>query len=169
MIRQFIFIAICMFSLSACTTTYYISRHAEKLNSTSNTPLSTSGHARAQALKNTLSSKGIDNIYVSNYLRTQQTAQPLTTSTGISMVEYDATPQGIQNLITRLKSHGDSRQILVVNHSNYVPVIIDSLMKSPQNIYIPENEFDNLYIVKVHRGLRVTRRFSQINYGVTTP
>ena len=150
-----------------CTTNYYVVRHAEKANSSSNTPLSAAGLQRAEDLKDYLADKGIDNIYTSQYLRTQQTAAPTANQFGLTAVEYDV-PAELSNLITKLKSHGDNRSVLVVNHSNTVPVIIDSLMKSPQGITISETDFDNIYKVKVSRFLSVNRSLIQGTYGQPT-
>ncbi len=160
-------IVIFIVGLSSCTTHYYIVRHAEKANSTSNTPLSGAGETRADDLRDYLADKGIDNIYVSQYLRTQQTAEPTATLTGLTHVVYDV-PSQSANLITQLKTHGDNRSILVVNHSTTVPNIIDELMNAPQGIVIQESEFDNIYHVRVKRCLSTTRHFNQINYGQPT-
>jgi broad specificity phosphatase PhoE len=154
-------------SISSCTTHYYIVRHAEKANSTSDTPLSSAGETRANDLKDFLADKNIKNIYVSNYQRTQQTAQPTADANNIVPVIYNA-PGEFDQLITRLKSHGDNRSILVVNHSNSVPQIVDSLMKAPQGIVIPESDFDNIYHVKVSRALSVNRRLFRLTYGQPT-
>ena len=153
--------------LFSCTTNYYIVRHAEKANSTLDTPLSSAGFNRADDLRDYLTGKGIDNIYISQYLRTRQTAQPTADHFGLTPVDYDV-PSEFPNLITKLKTHGDNRSILIVNHSNTVPVIIDSLMKSPQGITIPESDFDNIYKVTVSRFLSVNRTFSQATYGQPT-
>jgi broad specificity phosphatase PhoE len=163
--KSLLVISICLITLSSCTTTYYISRHAEKANSSGNTPLSTAGFARADALRDTLINKGIDNIFVSTALRTQQTAAPTAQAISITPVIEGST----QDLIQRLKNMRDQRQVLVVGHSNTVPQIIDALMDSPQNIQISENEFDNLFIIRVARNVSINRTLLQRTYGVPTP
>jgi broad specificity phosphatase PhoE len=57
---------------------YYLVRHAEKQDPTNaDTPISVAGQKRAVALKKVLETKHIQNIIVSQFIRTQQTAKPL--------------------------------------------------------------------------------------------
>ncbi len=63
-------------------TTVYISRHAEKLKATANTPLSASGQIRATKLAHILKDEGIDAVFVTEFLRTQQTGEPTATQAG---------------------------------------------------------------------------------------
>ncbi|MEO6683185.1 MAG: phosphoglycerate mutase family protein, partial [Ginsengibacter sp.] len=72
--NRFLFIPITLL-LSYCTSKYYVVRHAERIDNSSNSALSSDGLKRAQDLKDTLTSRKIDLIYVSTFLRTQQTAQ----------------------------------------------------------------------------------------------
>ena len=164
-IRLTLFFA--LFTLSrSCTTTYYVVRHAEKANNTADTPLSAEGHARAQALRDTLISKNIGRIFVTNYQRTQQTAEPLATEMSITptVIDGNLTTQ----LVQQLKAiNGGS--VLVVGHSNTVPVIIDSLMESSQNVTISETDFDNLFKVIVTKNDdEIIRDFIHLTYGVPT-
>lgn len=165
---QFILFLAFFLAFSSCTktytTTYYMVRHAEKANSTSDTPLSAEGHARAQALRDTLISQKITNIFVTNYQRTQQTAEPLAIELGITPTEVFAnqTPQ----LVQQLKAIKGGN-ILIVGHSNTIPVIIDNLMESPQNITITETDFDNLFKVIIKKNNNeIIRDFIQLTYGV---
>jgi broad specificity phosphatase PhoE len=74
-----LFIALCCL-LPACTTKYYLVRHAEKQDDSSNALLSAAGLARANILRDSLLGKGIDRVFASTFQRTQQTAQPLATA-----------------------------------------------------------------------------------------
>jgi len=152
--------------LSSCTTTststYYIVRHAEKANKTADTPLSAEGQARAAALRDTLISKNIKQIFVTNYQRTQQTAEPLATKSGIKPTEVFANQTPL--LLQQLKAV-KGENILVVGHSNTVPIIIDELMESRQNVTITETDFDNLFKVQIKKGSNATRELIKLNYG----
>jgi len=166
---QFLFLALVIMS-SSCTTTYtttyYIIRHAEKADSTRDTSLSAEGRARAEALRDTLISKNITKIFVTNYQRTQQTAEPLAIELGIAPTEIFAnqTPK----LIQQLKAI-NGENVLIVGHSNTVPIIIDELMENPQNVTITEKDFDDLYKVKVTKnGDEAVREFIQLTYGTPT-
>ena len=165
---QLLLAALLLLFLSSCTTNFYIVRHAEKANATPDTALSAAGFQRAQDLADYLSDKGIDNVYTSQYLRTQQTAQPTADAAGKVPVVYEIHAQ-FDDMITQLKSHKDNRSILVVNHSNTVPDIIDALMESPQGIVIPENDFDNIYHVKIKRATNSVRIFTPLTYGQSSP
>jgi len=161
-VLQFLLLAFMMLS-SSCTTTYYIVRHAEKADKTRDTPLSIEGHARAATLRDTLISQNIKKIFVTNYLRTQQTAAPLATKLGITPTEVfaDQTPQLVQQL-KAIKG----KNVLIVGHSNTVPVIIDELMENAQNVTITEKDFDNLFKIKITKNK--VKEFTQLNYGITT-
>lgn len=163
-IRYTLFLAL-ISMLGSCTTTYYIVRHAEKANSTADTPLSAEGQARAQALRDTLISENITKVFVTDYQRTQQTAEPLATELGISPTEVFANQT--TELVQQLKTI-NGENVLIVGHSNTVPVIIDELMESPQNVTITETSFDNLFKVKIKKGGNGLKEFIQLTYGVPT-
>lgn len=152
--------------LPACTTRYYIVRHAERLNNSSDSPLSAVGQARANILRDTLQGKGIDYIFASTFQRTQQTAQPLATALGLDLKIYR--PDTTAGLIARLKKIR-GKDVLVVGHSNTVPEIAQGL--SNQTVPpIPEDDFDNLYIVKVSSGWGSIRRYLfHKTYGPVSP
>lgn len=156
-------------TLSSCTTRYYLVRHAEKAEQGNDPELSNAGHARAGALKNELISKGIDTVFVSSALRTQQTADSLTLALDKRYAVYPASLQGNQQLIRQLKSFRGNTAILVVGHSNTIPIVIDSIMQAPQRISIPEDDFDNLYLVTVKRSFSKKRRLTSRTYGATSP
>lgn len=152
--------------LSACTTKYYIVRHAERLNSSADSPLSQAGETRADILRDSLSGKGISYAFASTYLRTQQTAQPLATALNLELTLYR--PDTTAGLIARLnKIRGKS--VLVVGHSNTVPELVYGLSQIAVPP-IPETDYDNLYIVKVSRGWGRTRRtLVHTTYGPPSP
>ncbi|MCB0534044.1 MAG: histidine phosphatase family protein [Lewinellaceae bacterium] len=152
--------------LSACTTRYYIVRHAERLNNSADSPLSTTGETRANILRDSLSDKGISTVFASTYQRTQQTAQPLATALSLSLILYK--PDTTAGLIARLdKMRG--KNVLVVGHSNTVPELVYGLSQQAVSP-IPETDYDNLYIVKVSRGWGRTRRtLVHTTYGPPSP
>ena len=149
----------------SCTTKYYVVRHAEKLNTSPNTPLSAAGMQRAQVLKDSLLPLRIDSIFATTFLRTQQTAQPLATALNKQLSIYS--PSATDSLITHLKKLG-GKNILIVGHSNTVPQIVQQL--SGQSISpITETDFDNLYIVEIQKGLfKITKKLRQSTYGTPT-
>lgn len=153
-------------SLASCSNYYYIVRHAEKTNSNCPAPLAADGFTRANVLRDTLQGKGIDSIFVSTCLRTQQTAQPLATLLNITPIEIEPTDAAAQSLVPRLKRIG-GKQVLVVGHGNSVPIIVLGL--SGKTIAsIPDSDYDNLYIVKRKTFIWTTKTLTHVTYGAPT-
>ncbi len=152
---------------SSCTSYYYVVRHAEKTSNDCNAPLaSPAGFTRANVLKDTLLAKGIDSVFVSTCLRTQQTAQPLASAINRPMRQFDPTDPSTQILITRLKKI-KGKEVLVVGHTSTVPAIVLGL--SGRTISpIADTDFDNMYIVKRKTFLWTTKTLNHVTYGVPT-
>lgn len=133
-------------------TRVYLVRHAEK-EVGKDPVLTTAGKQRAGDLMRKLSGKNIQRIYVSEYRRTQLTGDSLRIQSGIDTVHYVADTVG-DDLLRRIKEHGDiGKNILVIGHSNTIPFIIRKLgMKNYPKEYIPDNEFDNLFLVTVKKS-----------------
>lgn len=150
-----------LFLYSACTTKYYIVRHAERENNTADSPLSDTGFVRADILRDTLLGKGIDLIFASTFRRTQQTAQPLATALQQSLILYK--PDTTAGLVSRLqKIRG--KQVLVVGHSNTVPDLVQGLCG--QAVSVGDHEFDKLFIVRISRGWGPVRKsLVETRYG----
>ncbi len=163
--RLFYFLLIISaFELTACsTTTVYIVRHAEKVDESDTTNLSTAGYARAAALADALGNKSIDSIFTTPYRRTRQTAQPLAQRLGMSMVDYPARPNDV--IVNRVKRI-QNKTVLVVGHSNTILEIAKGLGAQPAMTKIESGDFDNLFEVKLKHGKVV--KFSQTTYGQST-
>jgi broad specificity phosphatase PhoE len=154
-----------LFLYASCTTNYYLVRHAERLNNTNDSPLSATGHTRAGILQDTLADKNISQVFASTFVRTQQTAQPLATAKNLELTLYR--PDTTAGFIERLKSVG-SRNVLVVGHSNTIPQIVEAL--SGEAVSIPDDDFDNLFIVTIKRGWGPARKtLVKTTYGPVSP
>jgi len=163
--NSFVLLCSALLVFGSCTTRYYLVRHAEKLNSTADSPLSQTGHARAAILRDTLADKNISEIFASTFVRTQQTAQPLATANSLEPVIYK--PDTTAGLIQRLKSVG-SRNVLVVGHSNTVPEIVQGLCG--ETVTIADDDFDNLFIVTIKRSWgQTTKTLVKTTYGPPSP
>ncbi len=129
-------------------TQIYIVRHAEK-QSGEDPLLTTDGNIRAGDLMRMLKNKKIKRIYVSQFKRTQQTADSMFLKLGIDTVQYiaDVSCTDLFNAID--KNHDWNKHILIISHSNIMQKIIYKLGVTdfPQQ-NIPANEFDNLYLVR---------------------
>lgn len=130
-------------------TTIYLVRHAEK--ETGNDPvLTAAGKQRAGDLMRTLKNKHLQRIYVTQYRRTQMTADSLRIQFGIDTVHYLADTTG-DDLVEKIKEHNDfGKAILVIGHSNTLAAIIKRLGVTKQPVpVVADNEFDYLFIVNL--------------------
>lgn len=144
-------------------TTIYIIRHAEKLDTTPDTPLSPAGKVRAKALGHVLKDAQISAIFVTNFQRSQQTAAPLATATGLTPIVYPATtPSAAINQI--LANHIGGR-ILVVGHSNTVDDLASGLGANGVG-ELAETRFDRMFIVQRTIPGSLLQR---LRYGTPTP
>ena len=153
---------------SSCYNTYYVVRHAEKQLTASNPSdpaLSDIGVKRSNDLNVYLGNKRPDSIFVSKYLRTQQTAAPTASAANISPIVVNQTDtNGIDAFVRRIYNM-KKKKVLIVGHSNTVPRIVKGL--SGQTIYpIPETDYDNLYIIKTKRS---SRQLTKTTYGAVSP
>jgi len=143
-------------------TRIYIVRHAEKYtgkDAGKDPFLTSAGYERAGELMRVLKNKGISRIYVSQYRRTQLTADSLRIVLGIDTVHYQADTL-CDDLMKRILNKGDmGGRILIVAHSNTIPYIIRKLgLTDIPAIEIADNEYDNLFLVKKKRKRLVLAR-----------
>ena len=146
-ISLLIAVVVMIIATTSCTTTrYYVVRHAEKQDNTDDSPLrNPEGFERARALATRLAAKNISRIYVSDKLRTQQTAAPTATEFGITPMIIPKVD--VQLLINTLKRVNKSN-VLVIWHSDELHTIVNSLVPTSQQISQIGNEFSNLFIIK---------------------
>ena len=167
MLKKLLFILSALL-LTACSHTYYVVRHAEKLINTdaammsNDPPLTATGRRRAEALKDSLSDKNIRYVFSTNTLRTKSTAEPLRVLLGLTIEIYNPKPDAA--FIAKLK--GLKNNVLIVGHSNTVDDIVNGLcnaIKLPGDL--SDNEYDNLFIVKYKRFFGTTIKFEGKKYG----
>lgn len=149
----FLFFAIALASCNA--STYYVIRHAERVNSPSmsaDVPLTESGKQRAEALKKALSGKKITQIYSTNYNRTKATVTPIAEERNVKIQLYD--PRDT-SFVTRLKKISKAN-VLVVGHSNTIDDIVNQLAGTreiPGDL--PDTQYGDLYVVRI-KGNKTT-------------
>lgn len=132
----------------------FVVRHAERadggaspksMTASPDPALSPAGHARAKALASLLRAAGIKRIYVTEFTRARQTAEPIAASAD---VEIATVPSKDTDGLVRTIAVGGSGAgaALVVGHSNTVPAILEALgVREP--IAIADDEYDNLFVV----------------------
>lgn len=147
------------------TATVIVLRHAEKDLASTETDdrvplLVPYGTDRAAMLAQVLARAGVTRIYVTEKLRTRETAKPLATARGITPIPINAAD--IDQLVSEVQSSANrGRVIVVVGHSDTVPTIVDRLGGGA--VTVAESQFDNLFILTLRRW-RPTR-IIQATYG----
>jgi len=141
---------------AAAQESIIIVRHAERQTGDGDDPLSEAGRHRAERLATTLKDAGVTHIFVTDRRRTLETAQPLARLHHLQAtpVAIPAGPRGALNpselqvraTIAAMARLPRTAVVLVVGHSDTVPIFLRRLGYPPE-ITIPENEFDNLFIV----------------------
>jgi len=132
--------------MQACSTGHriYFVRHAEKSTQPPRDPdLTESGLQRAESLARLLHTRDLAAIYSTDTRRTRQTGAPLSRRTGVPITIYsnDTTQRFLYHLLDREQS------ALVIGHSNTVLSMLKELGLRPSVTEIPDNDYDNLFIV----------------------
>ncbi len=126
-------------------STIFLVRHAEKAQSgdTKDPDLSAIGLARAKTLAAVVKDVGITAIFVTEFKRTQQTAEPLAQLTKIPATIVPAKENSA--LLAKLKEAKGS--VLVVGHSNTIPEIIRAV-GIEKAVTINETDYDDLFVIR---------------------
>lgn len=133
-------------------TIVYVVRHAEKATDPKDPPLSPAGVVRADALARVLEGAEISAIYSSETNRTESTVRPLSQKIGIPIshgtAPMDDAAAYARQLAAEVLARHRGQNVLIVNHSNTVPVIVETLSGQavePMNDY----EYATLFIVTI--------------------
>jgi len=141
--------------LQPAVTTIVVVRHAEKESVGTDPSLNAAGVSRAQALAKVAANAHVASIYVTQYRRTIETAQPL-----IDAVHVPAMQIGIdlsnpgdypQRLAGTIRSRDGGKTVLVVTHSNVLPAVVKALA----GVTVPplrDDEYDRLYVITLRGG-----------------
>jgi broad specificity phosphatase PhoE len=134
------------------STTVVLVRHAEKQAAEEDPGLTEAGQARAQRLAAMLEGAGLAAIYVSEARRTQETAAPVAAATGLEPHVVPAARHG--RLLWRLRWRHRGEVVLVIGHSNTIPVIAEGLGAPVGAVH--DEEYSGFWIITYSR-LRGTR------------
>jgi broad specificity phosphatase PhoE len=137
---------------SQATTTVILVRFVQDETSMTQThSLDAGGQERAQELKRILSEvdveTSVDAIFASQFVYSQQTAQPMSELLDIPVQVWDA--YDTEGLSAHILEEYKGKIVLVVTHTKSVPVIVSELhgindLPSPVGA-----EYDNIYIVSI--------------------
>ncbi len=124
----------------------FLVRHAEKAYGT-DPPLKPEGVARAVILSEIFSEVPLSAVYSTNYIRTQQTAEPVAREKGLEIKQYE--PNRLTTFSHRLKRRHRGEAVLVVGHSDTTPGLINRIVTRAVVGRIDERDYDNFYVVAI--------------------
>jgi len=155
--------SLCLPLVASAQKLVFVVRHAERADSgasqmqtQADPPLSAAGDARAAKLAGMLANAGIQAIYVTEFRRTQATARPLASKLGLEARQYSS--KNSDEFIRKLRIEHAKDIVLVVGHSNTVPVMIKAL--GGPEVTIADSEYDNLFVVVPETGAMTRIRFA---------
>jgi broad specificity phosphatase PhoE len=150
---------------AAGTTTYYIVRHAEKVDASRDPDLSAAGHARGQALAGRLAGTPLAAIYATEFKRTGQTVAPTASAQRTAITTY-AAAQPADAFAAHLRQAHPRGNVLVAGHSNTAPGIVAALCAC-EVAPMPDHEYDRLSIVRI--GADGRAQLTVERYGAPSP
>jgi broad specificity phosphatase PhoE len=130
------------------------------------------GELRAQELRHVVEDTGIQAVYASELCRTQQTVEDTATALGLTVnaVAQHAADgaANVDDLVNQVNSNNTGQKVLIAGHTDTVPMIIEKLGGGAIDP-ITGNEFDNLYVVTIHRWWLIKRvRVIRLKYGAAS-
>lgn len=127
------------------TTVYYLIRHAEKDRKTlgQDPGLTEIGIERAANWANIFNSINFDQIYSTDYKRTQQTAFPTAAKKGLKIQSYD--PDNLYADSFKRRTKGKS--VLIVGHSNTTPTFVNTIIGKQKYDQIDDKDNGKLFKV----------------------
>jgi broad specificity phosphatase PhoE len=148
-------------------TTVVLVRHAEKAAAPADDPpLTPAGEARARDLWTAIRDAGVSTIITTQFARTRGTAEPTASALGLTPTVVPATsPNHIQNIVAEIRQH-PGHTVLVVGHSNTVPLIVEALgAKRPGAIC--DSRYDDMFVVTIASDGRASAVHAR--YGEASP
>ncbi|WP_296170127.1 phosphoglycerate mutase family protein [uncultured Brevundimonas sp.] len=144
----------------AVAQTVILVRHAEKADQSTDPVLSEAGQARAEALAARLSTVSVDLILTSPLQRTGLTATPSAEASGLQPEAISlegGTQAHVAAVVERIRAQPEDATVLVVGHSNTIPLIARALGQSTPDM--ADCEYDRLLTIQLE---------GQGVFGVTT-
>ena len=134
--------------MAAAQQVVFLMRHPETMRAVSQVdpdpPLAEAGHRRAGTLATRLKEAGITAIYVTDTLRTRQTAEPTAKALGIELRVVGR--QEIDSLVARVRSEQPQGRVLIVNHALNVPGLLKGF-GHPEGIRVALDDFEPFFVI----------------------
>lgn len=134
----------------ALAQTVILVRHAEKADQSADPILSEAGQMRAHSLADRLSDSSIDLILTSSLQRTRLTAAPTAEANNLQTLAVGlegGTEAHVADVVIRIKALPQDATVLVVGHSNTVPLIARALGQATTDM--PDCEYDRLLTLRL--------------------
>jgi len=145
-------------------TTVIIVRHADRAGQADS--LSTLGLARANDLAEALKTADLRAIYCSDTRRARDTAAPLASALHVTPEDYPA--KDCAGLIHRVMREHVGETVLIVGHSNTVPLLVREA-GGPEIGDLDEEEYDGLYVVSVTGTPTCGATMVRLQFGAPSP
>ena len=136
---------------SALAQTVILVRHAEKVDASADPVLSEAGQRRAVDLAVALSDSDLTHVLTSPLQRTRLTARPAAEAHAINPegISFEGgTEAHVRRVAERIRSLPDDAVVLVVGHSNTVPLIAGALGETGPS-EMADCEYDRLTVISV--------------------
>lgn len=136
---------------SALAQTVILVRHAEKADASADPALSEAGQARAEALAVALSDADLTHVLVSPLQRTRLTAEPAARAHAVTpeAISFDGGADAhVHRLAERIRALPVDAVVLVVGHSNTVPLIARALGETGP-AEMADCEYDRLIVLSL--------------------
>ncbi len=141
-------------------------RHADKKDNTSDAELSDLGKARAGDLATVLTNAGITKVFVSDKIRTQQTAERLIEVIGkekfFPILKRDMDGPEVINCVKTNVNDGDIVLIVFHHDPKKLPVLLEGLGDSGQRI--ADDCFDKMYVF-FPNAAKTKLDYCRLHYG----
>ncbi len=132
---------------SVAPTVIVLVRHAEKLDSSEDPPLTPAGHERAALLANMLQDVPLSAVYSTRYQRNRDTVGPVAGKKGLETQVYE--PSNPSGFMAQVLEKHKGEAVLIVGHTDNVPKMLNFLVRKDLHTDIPMPEYDGIYIVTV--------------------
>lgn len=158
-------LAVGAWSWCGVETVVVLARHADRLPGQKTDELAAAGVTRSQELLRVMEKAGVSAVIHSDTQRAAQTAAPLAKAIGVEPMVIPG--KDIAAVAAEVRKH-PGETVLIVGHSNTVPMIIAAL-GGPQLPDIGEAEFDDLFVLTLCRCNPRPARLLSLQYGAATP
>ena len=122
-------------------------RHAEKVDKSAGSGLTTLGEHRANNLARLLQDDAITHVFSTPYNRTLLTAKPVADHHHLPVIEYDAS--SLSELAEKLRDM--EGVVLVIGHSNTTPILANHLLGTDFTV-LDDHIYDQVFVVSISRN-----------------